>query len=253
MATTGILAITQMEPNQNNKSVTHNNAVDALEQAENRTLANAAVGAGPWTLSEAEFTRYKVFKASGASGAYNIVVPGEIGVTNNTKRTFFVWNADTADTATVKSDAAGTTVVLPPGAIAEIVQDHDDLVALTRFSTIGDEALPYDVGFYVSGKPGASANVMILVATRPFTLPDDFAGSKYFNGANPTGNPIVFDVQKNESSIGSISVTSGGVATFSTTGAGVSMAIGDRLKVVAPGTQDATCADISVVFRGARV
>lgn len=253
MATTGILAITQMEQNQNNRYLTHNNAVDALEQAENRPLANTAVGAGPWTITEANFTRYKIFKASGASAAYDIVVPSLIGGVTATKRTFFVWNADTVDTATVKASTPAATVVLPPGAIAEISQDGNDLIALTRFSTIGDEALPYDVGFFVSGKPGAAAVIMILVATRPFTLPDDFAGSKYFNGANPTTNPISFDVQKNESSIGSISVTSSGVATFSTTGAGVSMAIGDRLKVVAPGTQDATCADISVVFRGARV
>lgn len=252
MTTTGILAITQMEQNQNNRYLTHNNAVDALEQAENRPHANALVGAGPWTISEANFTRNKVFKASGASGNYDIVVPSLIGGVTATKRTFFVWNADAADTATVKASTPAATVTVPPNAIVEISQDGNDLTALTRFSTVADEALPYDLGFFVAGLPGNGATTMIFIATRAFTLADDFAGSKYKNGSNPTAT-AVFDVQRNESSIGSISVNTSGVATFSTTGGGVSMAIGDRLKVVAPSPQDATLSDVSVVFRGARV
>lgn len=246
MPSSNILAIPQVEENQNNRYITTNNAVSYLEQALQNPAANTSVGAGPWTITEAVFIRNFSFRASGASGAFDVVVPGEINAVNG-KRMFAVINADTTYTATVKTDGSGTTVVLAPGQIALIQQDHDDLRQLTSIVT----SYAYDLGFFVPGLPTDAGTVMIWKAVRAFTLADDFAGSQCKVGANPTST-AVFDVQKNESSIGSISINTSGVATFSTTGAGVSMAVGDRLKVVAPTPQDATLSDVGVAFLGTR-
>jgi hypothetical protein len=90
-------------------------------------------------------------------------------------------------------------------------------------------------------------------APRAFKLLGNASGSQYKNATNPTAT-AVFSILKNGSSVGSISVTTGGVATFSTTGGNpVSFAIGDVLSVTAPTPQDATLADVGAAFYGVRV
>lgn len=252
MAVDQILAITQIAENQNNKYLTHNNAVDALAQAGNRTLRNTTVGAGPWNITENEFTRNMVFRASGASANYEIRTPGTIATSNPTKRVFAVVNDDTVDTATVRTAGVGAQVVLPPGRAAWIEQEGDNLYQLSAWSTVPTDAQPYDFGFFIAGPPGTAAIVLVHVAARAFTLEDNFAGSVGKVGANPTA-VAAFDVQKNEASIGSISISTSGVFTFNTTGAGVSMVAGDRIKIVAPNPQDATLADVAVTLKGTRV
>lgn len=249
MVDSAILAIPQIAESQNNKYITANNQIDFLEQAANRALANAAVGAGPWTLTAAEFTRYYAFKAGGASAAFDIITPGDIGGAGLTKRVFAVINADTVDTATVKSDAAGTTVVIPAGYSAIIAQVGDDLTALTMFNSTLGTSIPYDIGVFIPGEPADAALVMQYVAPRAIAFPDDFAGAVGRCSVNPTGTSV-FDVLKNGSSIGSVSISTGGVFTFSTTGGAVSLAIGDYLSMTAPGTADATLANISIILKG---
>jgi hypothetical protein len=59
------------------------------------------------------------------------------------------------------------------------------------------------------------------------------------------------DVALDGSSIGTISVSTGGVFVFATTGGTEkSVTAGQRLEVVAPGSADATAADIAVTFTG---
>lgn len=250
MADSAILIIPEIAENQNNKYITHNNAVAFLEQATQRALPNSSVGAGPWTLTSGDFTRNFAFKASGASGAFDIVTPGDIGGAGLTKRVFVVINADTADTATVKSDAAGTTVVLPAGWTAIILQVGDDLTALSMFNSSLGTSIPYDIGVFIPGLPANAALVMQYVAPRAITLPDDFAGSVGRCATNPTTSAAVFDVLKNGSSVGSVSISTGGVFTFSTTGAGVSLAVGDYLSMTAPSPQNAALANVSIIFKG---
>jgi hypothetical protein len=58
------------------------------------------------------------------------------------------------------------------------------------------------------------------------------------------------NVQVNGSSVGTITVSTGGAFTFNTAGGAVSLVVGDRLKIVAPATPDATAALASFTLVG---
>lgn len=247
MAESVILNIPQVAENQNNKYITVNNAVNFLEQAMNAKLAKTVSGTSDVALTDDECTRYHYYVVSGGSGNHNLVFQGEIGA-NNANRMFVVKNASSYVT-TVKSDAAGTTVILPSGASAVIHQDHDDMVKLAEFD--GLTTAPYDIGLYLAGLPEDGVECFKFVAVRAIDFADNFANSRGHCGVNPTAT-AAFDVLKNGSSIGSISISTSGVFTFNTTGAGTSLAAGDRLSLTTPSPQDATLENISIVFLGTR-
>lgn len=247
MATTTILNITELEQNQNNRYITFNNAIAALERASNRKLAKTVSGTSDVTLTTDECTRYVYYVLSGGSGNHNLVFLGEIA-SNNADRLIVVKNA-TSYVTTVKSDAAGTTVVLPSGASAVIHQSHDDMVKLAEYD--GLTTAPYDIGAFIPGLPDDGVEVFKFTAVRAIDFADNFANSRGHCGVNPTAT-AAFDILKNGSSIGSISINTSGVFTFNTTGAGTSLAAGDRLSVTSPSPQDATLANVSFVFLGTR-
>lgn len=249
MASSNLLNITQIAESQSNKYQTHNNAVDALEQATNATLENAAVGGSAWAISEAEIVRYYTFKASGASGAFDITVPSTVNSVN-AQRVFAVRNEDTTYTATVKaSTGSGTSVALAPGASAILMQTHEDVVLVSK--SAGTTA-PYDIGLFVNGLPVDNDEVMKFVVTRAFSLADDFAGSQGQAGVNPTA-AATFTVKHNGATIGTVAISTGGVFTFATSGSGTEdFVAGDRLSVTNPTPQDATLSDVGITFAGTR-
>ena len=249
MSESPILAIPEIGENQNNKYITHNNAIKYLEAAVQDKLANTSVGAGPWTLTEDQFTRHFLFVPSGGSGNFNLVTPSTVNGAN-TKRVFAVRNADTTYTVTVKSAGTGATVDIPKGCSALLSQDHDDVFILALVGANGFNNV-YDIGFFVPGQPADDALVFKYVcpAGRVVILLDDFANSACDAGTAPTSTAD-FDVKLNGSSVGTISISTGGAATFSTTGGAVLLAAGDVLSVEAPSPQDSTLADVSVVFAG---
>lgn len=247
MSNTAILNIPDIAETQNNKYITHNNAIAYLEQAMNARLAKSTTGTTDITLTTNECTRYHYYEISGGSGAYNVVFLGEIS-TNNANRVFAIKNAS-SQVVTVKSDAAGTTVVLNAGASAIIHQNHDDMVKIAEFD--GLTTVPYDLGASLPGLPDDNVEFMKFVAARAIDFADDFAGSVGHCGTNPTST-AAFDVKKNGSSIGSISISTGGVFTFSTTGGAVALAIGDRISIQAPSPQDATLSNVAITLKGTR-
>lgn len=112
---------------------------------------------------------------------------------------------------------------------------------------------PFDVTCFYPGIPTASAKMLRVPVARAVTFPANFSGSYFSASANATGT-TVFDVQKNGSSIGSVSIAAGGTtATFTTTsGTSKSFAAGDVISIIAPATPDATLADVGFVFAGTR-
>jgi hypothetical protein len=245
MSYSAILKIPDIAENQNNKYITHNNAIAYLEQAMHAKLSKSTAGTAAINLTETECTRYRYYAISGGTGNFDVVFLGEIDV-NNANREFVVSN-DSSYTITVKSDAAGTTVTLTTGQKAIIRQDHDDMTAIMKFTA----AAAYDVGFSISGLPSDGVEVLHFVAARAIDFPDNFSGSVGHCSVNPTATAS-FDIKKNGSSIGSISIDNSGVFTFNTTGGAVALAVGDRLTVFAPSPQDATLADVGVLFAGTR-
>lgn len=247
MSTSTILGITELEQNQNNRYITINNMLAALEQAGNAKLAKTVSGSSDVSLTDDECTRYAYYVASGGTGNFNFVFQGEIGL-NNANRLFFFKN-ESSYVATVKSDAAGTTVTVKAGASCVIHQDHDDMVKIAEFD--GLTTAPYDIGGFIPGLPDDGVECFKFVAVRAIDFADNFSGSVGHCGVNPTAT-AAFDVLKNGTSIGSISISTSGVFTFNTTGAGTSLAAGDRLSVTSPSPQDATLSNVAFSFLGTR-
>ncbi len=113
-------------------------------------------------------------------------------------------------------------------------------------------ASPYDIVCSLVGKPGAGATVLIFTAVRAVNFPANFAGSYGTVGVNPTST-AAYDVKNNGTTIGAVSISTGGAFTFTTTSsAAKSLAAGDRLTVIAPGSQDATLSSVGFTFAGTR-
>lgn len=250
MSTTSLLNITEVGESQNNKYVTINNAFAALEQAANAALVNASVGAGPWAVTEAQVSRYAVFRASGGSAAFDVTLPSTVNAVNASRVVYFI-NEDTTYNATVKaSTGAGASVEFLPGESGAIYQTYEDVYTVSKGVAAANP--PYDVGLYIPDKPADNDEVFKFVAVRAIEWPDDFAGSYGHVGTNPTAS-AVFTVKKNGSTIGSITIGTGGAFTFATTGGATTLAAGDYLTIVSPTPQDSTLADVGFNLAGARV
>ena len=111
---------------------------------------------------------------------------------------------------------------------------------------------PYDVVFSYIGQPAVGATVFLLIFDRTVTFSGNLSGSYGKCGANPA-SAAAFSILKNGASAGSISIATGGAFTFSTTGGtSLSFSAGDVMKITAPNPQDASLADVSVIFAGTR-
>jgi hypothetical protein len=106
----------------------------------------------------------------------------------------------------------------------------------------------------VPGKPSAGQLVLIYTAEATETFPANFAVPQSYGslGVNPTAT-AVYQIFKNTANVGTVSISTSGVFTFATTsGAAFTLNAGDRFTMVAPGSQDATLADVSITLVGTR-
>ena len=159
--------------------------------------------------------------------------------------------------ATADISGLGTVASLASDTDGTLAANSDTRVATQKAvktyvdTTVGTK--PFDVHAFYPGAPTASAKVLRIPVARSVTFSANFAGSYGKASANATGS-TVFDVQKNGSSIGSITFAAGAsTATFTSTGGtGQSLVAGDVLSIVAPATPDATLADPGFVLVGTR-
>jgi hypothetical protein len=247
MPNSTILAIPQVGAAQNNKYITINNAVAALEGATQARYNNTTAGTGI-TISEADAVAYVYYRVSGASANFDLTFPATVDG-NTTQRFIAVFNADATYDCTITSGGVDE-VIIGPGEGALVFIYGNSVVAISIQAAV-ITSYPYDFGGYVPGLPGVGEEVFKFVAVRAITLADDFAGSYGHAGVNPTST-ATFTVAKNGSTVGSIVISTGGTFTFSTTGAGVSLAAGDRLSVTSPSPQDATLSNVAFTFAGSR-
>ena len=106
----------------------------------------------------------------------------------------------------------------------------------------------YDLLLFASGKPGASQTIARVVMPRQVTIPAGAAASRCDVGVNPTAEATL-TIQRNGTPVGTVTISTGGVATFAVAAA-VVLAAGDVLSVEAQAVPDATLADISLTLVG---
>jgi hypothetical protein len=92
---------------------------------------------------------------------------------------------------------------------------------------------------------------MRFVFTRGVTFADDFAGSQFADLIDPTSTAVI-DIAKNGTNVGDISVSTGGVGTFTTDAGALSFVAGDEIRLIGPATADATMADLFFTLAGTR-
>jgi len=111
----------------------------------------------------------------------------------------------------------------------------------------------YIFGAFFTTTPTDSETLMIHVAAAAFTVPADFIGGLRSNiGTNPAVS-FVLDVTNNGATIGTITVSTGGVVTATTVGnTSKPIAVGDVFRVIGPATADTTIADAAFTFIGVR-
>ena len=187
---------------------------------------------------------------------------------------------------TAISAAVAGTDYLAPAAIGVTVQGYDaDLSALAALSGTNTlyyrsaantwtavtydssitfsggqlKVTDYSFSFFFISTPTVSEVLALHVAGRAFTIPANFSGGlQSAVGTNPTAT-FAIDVQRQVggagafSSIGTISVSTGGVVTATTvSGTSKSIAAGDVLKFIAPSPVDSTAANMAFTVIGAR-
>lgn len=150
----------------------------------------------------------------------------------------------------------GTPGNIPAGTVPIVYDSTNSLLYAyvgSAWVASATKVQPFDIGGYYPGIPTASVKVLRVPIARAVTFPANFANSVGTASANATGS-TAFDIQKNGSSVGTITYGAGSSsATFASSGgASVSFAAGDVLSIIAPATPDATLADVGIVLAGTR-
>jgi len=130
--------------------------------------------------------------------------------------------------------AAGGSDELTPG----------DIDAYTKAEV--DAKVTFGKTLRFDGAPSASQLDWRLIE-RAGNVSGADPGSAYAR-TNPSDGDWVADVQLNGASQGSVTISVAGVVTWGLS-YGFSVAVGDRLEVIAPATPDSTAADIQIVFK----
>lgn len=231
-----ILAINQLAQGQNQAYITHNDAVNALEESTN--AVKTITDTGNYVLTEVEITRFAVFRFTSHTANITLSTPATInGASNPTKRVFYIDNPSSAYTIAV-TPVGGNTIVVPTETIMNFVQEGTSLIAIGSGGT--NLGLNHTAALFVAGSPTGGAEVLRYAFTENVTWVDDFAGSDGSVGTNPS-KPIVFQVYKNGSNIGSVTCSTGGAFTFVSTGGGVTEWVsGDALSVSFEDLEEAT-------------
>lgn len=146
------------------------------------------------------------------------------------------------------NNSPGSWQQLAPGTSGQFLKTNG--AAAPSWSNV-----PYDLPLSFSGTPTAGQLMGKLIVVRDVVLGANFTGSFGHVGTNPDAT-FDIDVKDNGSTIGTISVSTGGVYTFTTTsGTAKTVTAGNRIEFYAPANSpaEATVADIAATLKGTAV
>lgn len=239
------LNLPQVSASQNQKEVTINDQAGALDAALTDILAlnfATATSAGVLTLTNDQFRKHILFVGSSLAADMAVIVPLII-------RGFFIFqNQDGTHKITVERGSTSIDVLAGESIAFATDGTTNGLKKVTDLA--GTVTNPFDIMLQKLGVPTNAELITRAVFDRTVTFPVSLTGSVASAGTASTGN-VSFDLQKNGSSIGSVVFNISATGTF-TFGSSRTFNSGDVLTVVAPGTADATLANISITLAGTR-
>lgn len=185
------------------------------------------------------------------SGAITLQLPSN--ATTAFRNGTWIRLIQTSPTATITVSAgSGATV---SGNTLQTSRQGDSLLLIKTntndwYVVAADSGGLYNVsGFFVT-TPVANEVLLNHIFSQQVTFNDNFLNSVAHVATNPTAS-FVIDIQKNGASIGTLTIGTGGTVTFATTGTGLETFVsGDRLRMLAPATPDATIANLTWTLRG---
>ncbi len=233
---------TEVTAGQNQKEVTINDSDGILDAALTEFLDSDYTSADV-TLTDDEFQQNVRFNSTNltVARALNLVVFKKFFIVDNTDGTATL--TVTQGSTTIGVEAGGTSMFYADGTTNGLVQ--------LSAGTGNGNADVFDLGFFIPGTTTDAQVLLSFVMVRAAQFPDDFSGSEFHSLTNPTAT-VTIDIQKNEADIGDISITSGGVATFTTDATTLDLVAGDRIAFLNQATADATLANFSVNLKGTK-
>ena len=123
----------------------------------------------------------------------------------------------------------------------------DDGVEHAMDSSLSEQIGAVGLSFEETAKPIASGAYSVILPYA-LTVPADCADSGFYNKTNPSAE-VVVSIKQNGTEFATLTVSSGGVATWASTE--TSLAAGDRVSFVFP-AQDSTWAGVVITLRGVR-
>ena len=112
--------------------------------------------------------------------------------------------------------------------------------------------VPYIIPAFTAYPPEQSETLIDHIFVTPVTFAANFAGSQGSVGTNPA-NAYVLTLQNNGVNVGSISIATNGVTTFTTAnGADLEFVPGDLLSIICPAQADLSIARIRITLLGTR-
>ena len=231
------LDLPQVTETQNNKTTTINDQAGAFDAALTENLS-VDFSSADITLSDTQFRRNIGFTSASLTTARILTVPA-------IKRFFFVDNRAGTDTLTV---TVGTTsFMMTAGEVASFITDG---TANGLSLVANSNAAPFDIASFVGGTPTASVSVLSYISSRIIKFLSGLSNSQAYVGTAPDAE-TVFTINKNGSSVGSITFASGSQnATFTMT-TDTQFDPGDVLEVVAPSDLN-SLSDLMITLAGTR-
>lgn len=234
------LAAPHVAAAQNQKEVTINDAIDALDRALTDTLA-LDLATGALTLTPEQLRAAVVLRpAAPLAGPATITLP-------QLRRLFAVVNTDAAHALTLQRGA--TSVVLLPFESAVLICDGSP----DGLFRAGPGAAVYDFGMVAAATPEPGVVLGKVVITRALVIPAELAGSAADADTAPAA-AFEIAMTRNGTAIGAITFNPDASVGFSSAaGAPVTISPGDVIRFVAPAVADASIAGISLTIAARRI
>lgn len=205
------------------------------------SLLAKTITASDVTLTDAEAMNYRAINLTGTlTGNRNLIVPDYENV-------YTVRNATAgAFDVTVKTSAQLGGEVITQGSTSILICDGTDVLSQIIEGIPAGSTEPFIVGAWKNGAPSASERVLGFVIPGGLTGLEIAAGATNSQAEAETAATAQtdFDMQKNGSSFGTIRwAAAGTVATFVSV-TNTTFAAGDTIEIQAPGSADATLANL---------